>query len=123
MDMYGTQRVLEFLRQLLDLMGFWHPHRREWIQLEMIWLAGVCCPPASFGRVKLSSRFLRHAGVLCVEHPSREATQVVVRGLLSDSCSMAEASPILTDFCFAFRDHFRASDRAHYVANLRDLTD
>jgi dynein heavy chain 1 len=57
LDKYGTQRVVEFLRQMLELNGSWHPHCREWIQLEKIYLTNICSP-MNPGRVKLSSRFL-----------------------------------------------------------------
>ena len=123
LDKYGTQRVVEFLRQLLELKGFWHPHRREWIILELISFVGLCSPPTYYGRVKLSTRFLRHASVIFYDHPPIEAVHPIIRSLLanSGSTSQDEICEIACEFYNDFRDHFRSSEKVHYLANMRDL--
>ncbi|OHT04933.1 Dynein heavy chain, cytoplasmic [Tritrichomonas foetus] len=123
LDKYGTQRVVEFLRQLLELKGFWHPHRREWIQLELISFAGLCSPPTYYGRVKLSTRFLRYASVIYYEHPPVDAVRPIIRSLLANSgcSSQDEVCDIACEFYQEFRDHFKGSEKVHYTANMRDL--
>lgn len=123
LDKYGTQRVVEFLRQLLELKGFWHPYRREWIQLELISFAGLCTPPTYYGRVKLSTRFLRHTSVIYYEHPSIESIRPIIRSLLQKTfCSeQAEICSIACEFYQEYREHFKGSEKVHYIANMRDL--
>ncbi|KAK8883373.1 Cytoplasmic dynein 1 heavy chain 1 [Tritrichomonas musculus] len=123
LDKYGTQRVVEFLRQLLELKGFWHPYRREWIQLELISFSGLCTPPTYYGRVKLSTRFLRHASVIYYEHPPIDAIRPIIRSLLSNTVctSQDEVCEIACEFYQEFREHFKGSDNVHYIANMRDL--
>ncbi|KAI5541278.1 dynein heavy chain family protein family [Trichomonas vaginalis G3] len=123
LDKYGTQRVVEFLRQILESNGFWHPIKREWIQLELISLVGVCCLPTEYGRVKLSERFLRHAAVFYINHPSKEETQTIISNLI-DSKEVPEkesTSKTICEFYFDYKDHFRASEIIHYNVNMRDI--
>jgi dynein heavy chain 1 len=59
-DAYGTQKVITFLRQIIEHGGFWRPSDHAFIALERIQLIGACNPPTDAGRVVLSDRFLRH---------------------------------------------------------------
>lgn len=75
-DSYGTQRVIMFMRQLVEQGGF----RREdntWVKTNRIQFVGACYPPTDAGRVEMSSRFLHHASLLFVDFPSRDSlTQI-----------------------------------------------
>ncbi|KAJ2410106.1 dynein heavy chain, partial [Coemansia sp. RSA 2531] len=72
-DRYGTQRVISFLRGLVERGGFWRSggssQQHQWVKLERIQFVGACNPPTDPGRVALSQRFLRHAPVVLVDYP------------------------------------------------------
>ncbi|VDL72361.1 unnamed protein product [Nippostrongylus brasiliensis] len=59
-DKYGTQRVISFLRQLVELNGFYRASDHSWVSLERIQFVGACNPPTDPGRHPLTLRFLRH---------------------------------------------------------------
>ncbi|KNZ48887.1 dynein heavy chain 1, cytosolic [Puccinia sorghi] len=42
---YGTQKVISFLRQLVEGGGFWRPSDKTWIRLKRIQLISETCPP------------------------------------------------------------------------------
>ena len=53
MDKYGTQRVISFLRQLVEHNGFYRPGDQAWVKLERIQFVGACNPPTDPGRKPL----------------------------------------------------------------------
>ena len=69
MDNYGTQRVIMFLRQLVEQKGFYRASDQTWVTLERIQFVGACNPPTDPGRKPLSHRFLRHVPVIYVDYP------------------------------------------------------
>lgn len=77
-DLYGTQTVITFLRQLTEQGGFWN-HDCKWITLRRIQFVGACNPPTDAGRVDLSRRFLRHAPVLFVDYPAEQSLKQIYR--------------------------------------------
>ncbi|RKP21941.1 P-loop containing nucleoside triphosphate hydrolase protein, partial [Rozella allomycis CSF55] len=70
-DDYGTQRVISFLRQLIEQGGFWRSSDKQFIRIERIQFVGACNPPTDTGRKPLSIRFLRHTPLLYVGYPQR----------------------------------------------------
>jgi dynein heavy chain 1 len=71
-DMYGTQKVIMFMRQLVEQGGFWREDN-SWVKINRIQFVGACNPPTDAGRVVMSSRFLRHAPLLLVDFPARDS--------------------------------------------------
>lgn len=71
-DAYGTQRVIMFMRQLVEQGGFWREDN-TWIQINRIQFVGACNPPTDAGRVVMSSRFLRHAPLILVDFPEKDS--------------------------------------------------
>ena len=55
-DKYGTQRVISFLRQIVEHGGFFRTSDQTWIMLERIQFVGACNPPTDPGRKPLSHR-------------------------------------------------------------------
>ena len=53
MDKYGTQRVISFLRQLVEQGGFYRPGDQAWVKIERIQFVGACNPPTDPGRKPL----------------------------------------------------------------------
>jgi len=77
-DTYGTQRVIMFLRQLVEQGGFWR-HDNVWIKINRIQFVGACNPPTDAGRVEMSPRFLRHAPLLLVDFPAKDSLLQIYR--------------------------------------------
>jgi len=53
-DKYGTQRVISYLRQLIEYGGYWRTSDKAWVKLERIQFVGACNPPTDPGRVPLT---------------------------------------------------------------------
>lgn len=63
MDKYGTQRVISFLRQLLEHGGFYSSDQ-QWVRYERVQFVGACNPPTDPGRKPLSHRYY----IRCIVH-------------------------------------------------------
>ncbi|KAF5336646.1 hypothetical protein D9758_016749 [Tetrapyrgos nigripes] len=51
-DKYGTQRVISFIRQLVECTGFWRTSDKAWVKMERIQFVGSCNPPTDPGRTE-----------------------------------------------------------------------
>ncbi|KAF8746268.1 hypothetical protein AX14_000063 [Amanita brunnescens Koide BX004] len=129
-DKYGTQRVISFLRQLVECGGYWRTSDMAWIKLERIQFVGACNPPTDPGRVPLSHRFLRHAPLVMVDYPGEvslkqiygtynRAALKVVPNLRAYSEPLTDA---MVDFYLASQKRFTTDIQAHYVYSPRELT-
>ena len=49
MDKYGTQRVISFLRQMVEHNGFYRQSDQAWVTLDRIQFVGACNPPTDPG--------------------------------------------------------------------------
>ena len=129
-DKYGTQRVISFLRQLMECNGFWRTSDLSWVKLERIQFVGACNPPTDPGRVPLSHRFLRHAPVVMVDYPGEISLKQIYgtfnRALLKVIPTLRGNSDALTDAMVAFylasQKRFTADIQAHYIYSPRELT-
>jgi dynein heavy chain 1, cytosolic len=77
-DTYGTQRVIMFMRQLVEHGGFWR-NDNVWVKIHRIQFVGACNPPTDAGRVSMSQRFLRHVPVLLVDFPAKDSLLQIYR--------------------------------------------
>lgn len=77
-DTYGTQRVIMFMRQLVEHGGFWR-HDNVWVKINRIQFVGACNPPTDAGRVAMSHRFLRHVPLLFVDFPAKDSLMQIYR--------------------------------------------
>ncbi|GLD93495.1 hypothetical protein PINS_up002087 [Pythium insidiosum] len=129
-DAYGTQRVITFLRQLIEQGGFWLGGKNAWVKLQRIQFVGACNPPTDPGRVPLSLRLLRHAPVLLVDFPSYSSLKQIYgtfnRALLKLTPSLKSFSQPLTDGMVdvytANQKHFTAEIQPHYIYSPRELS-
>ncbi|KAG5220563.1 dynein heavy chain protein [Salix suchowensis] len=123
-DKYGTQRVISFIRQLVECGGFWRSSDMAWVKLERIQFVGACNPPTDPGRVPLTHRFLRHAPLVMVDYPGEISLKQIygtynraalkgVRGTLTDA---------MVTFYLASQKRFTTDVQAHYVYSPRELT-
>ncbi|BGP45295.1 dynein heavy chain [Rhodotorula kratochvilovae] len=129
-DNYGTQKVISFLRQLVEHGGFWRPSDKAWVTLENIQIVGACNPPTDPGRVPLTQRFLRHAPLVMVDYPGEASLKQIygtfTRALLKVVPPLRGFAEPLTnamvDFYLASQRRFTADAQAHYIYSPRELT-
>ncbi|KUF96061.1 valine--tRNA ligase [Phytophthora nicotianae] len=129
-DRYGTQRVITFLRQLIEQGGFWLGGKNTWVRLERIQFVGACNPPTDPGRVPISLRLLRHAPVLLVDFPSYPSLKQIYgtfnRALLKLTPSLRSYVQPLTDAMVDVYDSnqkkFTAEMQPHYIYSPRELS-
>ncbi|KAI8505359.1 Cytoplasmic dynein 1 heavy chain 1 [Branchiostoma belcheri] len=86
MDKYGTQRVISFLRQMVEHGGFFRSSDQQWVKFERIQFVGACNPPTDPGRKPLS-----HRSVI----PDRSGPQTPV-SQVSNPRQIRAANPCLT---------------------------
>lgn len=129
-DKYGTQRVISFIRQLMECNGFWRTSDLSWVRMERVQFVGACNPPTDPGRVPLSLRFMRHAPVVMVDYPGEVSLKQIYgtfnRALLKVIPNLRGHSDALTDamvsFYLASQKRFTADVQAHYIYSPRELT-
>ena len=129
-DKYGTQRVISFIRQLVEGGGYYRTKDMAWVKLERIQFVGACNPPTDPGRVPLSHRFLRHAPLVMVDYPGEVSLKQIYgtynRALLKVVPPLRAYSEPLTDamveFFLASQRRFTTDAQAHYVYSPRELT-
>lgn len=129
-DKYGTQRVISFIRQLVECGGYWRASDMAWVRLERIQFVGACNPPTDPGRVPLSHRFLRHAPLVMVDYPGEVSLKQIYgtynRAVLKVVPNLRAYADPLTDAMVAFylasQKHFTTDVQAHYVYSPRELT-
>jgi len=122
-DKYGTQRVITFIRQMVEKNGFWRPSDHTWITLDRIQFLGACNPPTDPGRVPLSPRFLRHAPLLYVDFPSRSSLLQIygtfnkaLLKLVPDLRNLWESlTEAMVEFYLESQRKFTPDQHAHYI--------
>jgi dynein heavy chain 1 len=129
-DKYGTQRVISFIRQLVESGGFWRTTDMSWVKLERIQFVGACNPPTDPGRVPLSHRFLRHAPLIMVDYPGEVSlkqiygtyTRAVLKVVPNLRAYTDPLTDAMVDFYLASQRRFTTDIQAHYVYSPRELT-
>lgn len=129
-DKYGTQRIISFIRQLVEQNGFWRTSDHTWVTLERIQFVGACNPPTDAGRVPLSYRFLRHAPLLLVDFPAAPSLAQIYgtfnRALMKLLPPLrAEADPLTTAMVECYlrsQKRFTPDIQAHYIYSPRELS-
>jgi dynein heavy chain 1 len=129
-DAYGTQKVITFMRSIVELGGFWRPSDHSFITLERIQLIGACNPPTDAGRVVLSNRFLRHCPLIMIDFPAppslRQIYRTFNRALLKLTPSLRVHCDALTDAMIdvytTSQKHFLPEQQPHYIYSPRELS-
>ncbi|KAF2838922.1 hypothetical protein M501DRAFT_1004768 [Patellaria atrata CBS 101060] len=129
-DKYGTQRVISFLRQLVEQNGFWRTTDKTWVTLDRIQFVGACNPPTDAGRTPMGLRFLRHAPLIMVDYPG-ELSLLQIYGTFNDAIlkiipSLRGYSDSLTKAMVQLysesQRQFTPDIQPHYVYSPRELT-
>ncbi|KAH3764595.1 cytoplasmic dynein heavy chain [Pelomyxa schiedti] len=129
-DKYGTQRVISFIRQLVEQNGFWRTADHTWVTLERIQFVGACNPPTDAGRVPLTHRFLRFAPLLLVDFPAVPSLMQIygtfnraLMKLLPPLRQHAEPLTAAMVECYqSCQKRFTPDVHAHYIYSPRELT-
>ena len=129
-DKYGTQRVISFMRQIVEQKGFWSPRHHLWVQVQNIQFVAACNPPTDPGRVPLSTRFLSHVPVLYVDYPEQQSLIQIYstfnRALLARKLSVSDMSEQLTEAMVEFYQGnkltFLPEKYPQYVYSPRELS-
>ncbi|KZP00669.1 dynein heavy chain protein 1 [Calocera viscosa TUFC12733] len=129
-DKYGTQKVISFLRQLVEQNGFYRTSDMAFVSLERIQFVGACNPPTDPGRVPLTQRFLRHAPLIMVDYPGELSLKQIYgtynRALLKVQANLrAYGEPLtdaMVDFYLSSQKRFTTDIQVHYVYSPRELT-
>ena len=136
MDKYGTQRVISFLRQMVEQGGFWRPTpggssgEQSWVRIERIQFVGACNPPTDPGRKPLTHRFLRHVPVVYVDYPGPTSLKQIYgtfnRAMLRLVPSLRTFADPLTaamvEFYLLSQERFTQDMQPHYVYSPREMT-
>jgi dynein heavy chain 1 len=130
LDKYGTQRVISFMRQIVEHGGFYRTSDRTWIKLERVQFVGACNPPTDPGRKPLSQRFLRHVPVVYVDYPGHQSLMQIYgtfnRAMLRLVPSLRTYADPLTEAMVEFylmsQEQFTQDMQPHYVYSPRELT-
>ncbi len=128
-DAYGTQRVIMFMRQLVEQGGYWREDN-TWIKINRIQFVGACNPPTDAGRVVMSSRFLRHAPLILVDFPARDSLLQIYRtfngGMLKLFPNLRGETDALTnamvDLYCETQAKFRPDMQPQYFYSPRELS-
>ena len=129
-DQYGTQRVISFLRQLVEHSGFWRTSTKTWVSLDRIQFVGACNPPTDAGRTPLGLRFLRHAPLIMVDYPGElSLTQIygtfnsAILKIIPTLRGYAEAlTSAMIEVYMLSQKRFTPDIQPHYVYSPRELT-
>ncbi|KER29805.1 hypothetical protein T265_03604 [Opisthorchis viverrini] len=129
-DKYGTQRVISFLRQMVEHGGFYRTSDMQWVKFERIQFVGACNPPTDPGRKPLSHRFLRHVPVIYVDYPGELSLKQIygtfnraMLRLLPSLRSQADAlTNAMVDFFLLSQKRFTQDMQPHYIYSPRELS-
>lgn len=128
-DTYGTQRVIMFMRQLVEHGGFWRSDNL-WVKINRIQFVGACNPPTDAGRVKMSHRFLRHVPLLLVDFPAKDSLMQIYRtfnggmmklfpNLKGETDALTEA---MVEVYLENQSRFRPESQPQYFYSPRELS-
>lgn len=132
-DAYNTQKVITFLRQLVERGGYWRCTKKmspTWVRLERIQFVGACNPPTDPGRVPLAHRFLANAPVLLVDFPAPQSLRQIYgtfcRGLVKMQPDVRGLAGPLTeamvDLYLRNQEKFSPDQHPHYIYSPRELS-
>lgn len=129
-DNYGTQEVIQFLRQLLAEKGFWHPKRCIWVTIKSIQFVGACNPTSTSGRVFMTERFTNLCTTVMIDYPSIDSLRRIygvysnaILKTIPDLVVYAQSfSSALIDVYQEYQTHFKGNCQPHYLCSPRELT-
>lgn len=131
LDSYGTQSVLQLLRQIIECGGFFRARDNAWIHVERVQVIGACNPPTDPGRIPLPHRLLRWAPVLFVDFPSKDSLHIIFttycRAILIDNAELMKSyanslASAMVNVYLSSQEHFTPMQQPHYLYSPRELS-
>ncbi|XP_074643936.1 cytoplasmic dynein 1 heavy chain 1-like isoform X2 [Tubulanus polymorphus] len=130
MDKYGTQRVISFLRQMVEHGGFYRTSDHQWVKFERIQFVGACNPPTDPGRKPMSHRFLRHVPVVYVDYPGKTSlcqiygtfNRAMLRLIPSLKMYAEPLTNAMVEFFTMSQERFTQDMQPHYIYSPREMT-
>lgn len=130
LDKYGSQKVIDLIRQMIEHGGFWNETTKQWVVLQNIQFVGACNPPTDVGRNTLAPRFLRHSSVIFVDYPGEISLKQIY---LTFNNALLKCVPSLRGYgvdltsamikvYFESQKKFTTADQCHYIYSPRELT-
>ncbi|XP_058809206.1 dynein axonemal heavy chain 6 [Phymastichus coffea] len=131
LDTYGSQPPIELLRQILDCGGVFDKDKLFWKRIVDVVMTTACAPPGG-GRNPLTTRFVRHFGMLVIPSPTEDSLKAIfrtiMRGFLKDFTQpiIDIGDRIVTASVEVYNkiaeDLLPTPEKSHYIFNLRDLS-
>lgn len=129
-DKYGSQHVIQLLRQLVEHGGFWRTSDYSWVSVQNIQFVGACNDPNDPGRHVLSARFMRHVTLVMVDYPGVASLKLIYtsfnRASLKCSPELRRFGDALTNAMLEVfqrnKQQFTTDKRGHYIYSPRELT-
>eukprot|EP00796_Vickermania_ingenoplastis_P010182 gene10185-7133_t len=131
LDLYGTQPVVQLLRQIVERGGLFRARDNAWIHVEGVQVVGACNPPTDPGRIPLPHRFLRWAPVLFVDFPSEESLHIIYttycKAILHVNLQLMRQyadrlALAMVNVYRASQTQFSALQQPHYLYSPRELS-
>ncbi|XP_011495537.1 PREDICTED: dynein heavy chain 6, axonemal [Ceratosolen solmsi marchali] len=131
LDTYGSQPPIELLRQILDSGGFYDKEKLFWKKIQDVVLISACAPPGG-GRNPLTTRFVRHFGMLAIPQPTNDSLKSIFKSIMQGF--LKEFNQPVKDmgtniinaavelYSRIAQDLLPTPEKSHYVFNLRDLS-
>lgn len=129
-DKYGTQVVIQFLRQLVKEKSFWHPKTGKLVTLHNIQFVGACNPSSVSGRHSMTKRFTNLCTTVMVDYPSISSLKTIynvyTNALLKVTPDLVGFDKPLCNSMIEVYEHYKTkfgeSEIFHYVTSPRELT-
>lgn len=129
-DKYGTQRVISFIRQMVENGGFWRSKDKTWVSLHKVQFVGACNDPNDPGRNKLANRFMRHVCLVMVDYPGLSSMRLIYQAFnlanLKCAPNLRGFADVITDAMlqvyYESKKSLTPDKRSHYIYSPRELT-
>ncbi|XP_029448950.1 dynein heavy chain 14, axonemal isoform X2 [Rhinatrema bivittatum] len=131
-EQYGAQPPLEWIRQFLELGGFYDAKQLVWKNVQDVSLVTACAPPGG-GRSEISPRLLRHFSMIVLPQPSIQSLQRIFQVQLAThfqkydflpdvkKCRDLLVSCSIALYCRMCHCMLPTPAKCHYTFNQRDL--
>lgn len=129
-DKYGSQKVIQFLRQLIIEKGFWHSKECTWVSFKNIQFVGACNPVSISGRVSMTCRLTNFCTIFMIDYPSHASLKRIynvymksVFKTIPDLIGYSDTfSDLIIEIYMKYQKHFKNSTKPHYFCSPRELT-
>ena len=130
-DLFGSQPVIELIRQLKDVSGFYDREKLFWKDIENTTLICAAAPPSG-GRKVLSNRFTSHFHILNLPTTSEDSLTIIFESILNGflldfpmeikGYANVMVKSTLKVYFKISKELLPTPQKTHYSFNLRDVS-